>query len=79
MVGSAPKRYGLRDNLLSRMANAPMRATFEEFEHGRVAERLGEIAQEAVGAETAADLLIVEDDPAQGFQPLVFAARQEFS
>jgi hypothetical protein len=33
----------------------------------------------AVRAEVAADLLIVEDDPAQGFQPIVFAARQEFS
>ena len=54
-------------------------AAFEEVHDNRVAERLGEVAQKAVGAEIAADLLIVEDDPAQGFEPIVFAARQEFS
>jgi len=44
-----------------------MRAMFEEFEHGWVAEWHGEIAQEAIGPETAADFLIVEDDPAPSF------------
>jgi hypothetical protein len=54
-------------------------AAFEEVHDNRIAERLGEIAEKAVRAEVAADLLIVEDDPALGFQPIVFAARQEFS
>ena len=70
MVGSAPSRYD-RERAEG--------AAFEEVHDNRVAERLGEVAQKAVGAEIAADLLIVEDDPAQGFQPIVLAARQEFS
>ena len=38
-----------------------------------------EVVQEAVRPERAADLLVVEDDPAQRFEALVVAARQEFS
>ena len=51
----------------------------EEFHHRRMAGWFREVVQEAVGPERAADLLVVEDDPAQRFEALVVAARQEFS
>src|ERR1700733_1412362 len=35
--------------------------------------------KKAIRAGIAADLLIVEDNPAQRFEPIVFAARQKFS
>jgi hypothetical protein len=41
--------------------------------------RLGEVAQEAVGAEAAADFLIVEYDPAQRLPTVVLAAWQKLS
>src|SRR5262249_49109359 len=44
-------------------------APLEEREHGRIARRLGETPQEAIGAKKAVDLLIVEDDPAQRLEP----------
>jgi hypothetical protein len=51
----------------------------EEFQHRRMAGRFRQRAQEAVRTEIAADLLIVEDDPAQRFEAVVLAARLEFS
>ena len=51
----------------------------EEGEHGRVAGRPGEKAQEPVGPEIAVDLLIVEDDPAQRLEPLVLALRRKLA
>ena len=54
-------------------------APFKEREHRRVAGRLGEIAQEAIGTEKAVDLLIVENDPAQRLQAFILASRLEFS
>src|SRR6185503_18100227 len=39
-------------------------ASLEKGEHRRIARWLGEILQEAIGAEKPVDLLIVEDDPA---------------
>ena len=53
-------------------------AALEKFHHRRMAGGLGKIAQEAIRPEKAVDLLIVENDPAQRFEPLVLAARQEF-
>ena len=42
--------------------------------------RLGrEVLQEAVGSEKAVDLLIVENDPAQAFEPLVLALRRKLA
>ena len=53
-------------------------AAFEKFHHRRMAGGFCKIAQEAIRPEKAVDLLIVENDPAQRFEPLVLAARQEF-
>jgi hypothetical protein len=53
--------------------------TFEEFHHCPMAGWFCEVAQETERPEHAADLLVVKDDPAQCFEALVFAARQEFS
>ena len=44
-----------------------------------MAGRFCKIAQEPIRPEKAVDLLVVENDPAQRFEPLVLAARQEFS
>src|SRR5580693_2908002 len=54
-----------------------LRPPFEKFQHCRLAEWLGKVTNEAIGTEIAADLLIVENDPAQRFQSLVLAAREE--
>ena len=48
-------------------------APLEEREHGGIARRLGEKPQKAIGTEKAIDLLVVKDDPAQRFEPLVLA------
>ena len=48
-------------------------AALEERHHRRIAGRPREVLQEAVGPEKAVDLLVVEDDPAQRFEPLVLA------
>src|SRR4051812_13588392 len=52
-------------------------AALQKRHHRRVARRLGEILQEAIRPEEAVDLLVVEDDPAQGFEPLILALRFE--
>src|SRR5215469_3531589 len=51
----------------------------EEFQHRRMAWRLRQRAQEAVRPDIAADLLIVEDDPAQRFEAVVLTARLKFA
>ncbi len=38
-----------------------LRPPFEKFQHCRLAEWLGKVANEAIGTEIAADLLIVEN------------------
>src|SRR5262245_29247722 len=58
-----------------RVVDAPL----EEGKHRRIARRLGEAAQEAIGAEESIDLLIVEDHPAQRFELLVLALRLELA
>src|SRR4051812_40881018 len=50
-------------------------AALEKTEHGLVRRRFGPILQEAVGPEITVDLLVVEDDPAHGFELFLFALR----
>src|SRR5262249_24901298 len=54
-------------------------AALKQIEHRRMAGRLSANAKETAGAEVATELLIVEDDPAQRFQPLILSVRHEFS
>ncbi len=51
----------------------------QERHRARIAGGFGEVAQEAIRPEIAVELLVVEDDPAQRFQPLVFGERMEFA
>ena len=54
-------------------------ASFEECKNRRVARRRREASQVSIRPEKSAHLLIVENDPAQCFEPLVFALWLEFA
>ena len=79
MVGSAPSKIGAARQPLVENAERVVDAALEEIHHRGISGRLGEIAQEAIRPEKTVDLLIVEYDPAQHFELLIFALRQEFS
>src|SRR6202041_1311059 len=68
-----PAGEALVDNA-ERIVDAPL----EEFHYRRMTGGFCKIAQEAIRPEKAVDLLIVENDPTQRFEPLVLAARLEF-
>src|ERR1700733_8820947 len=70
-VGAAGE--ALVDNA-ERIVDSPL----EEFHHRRMTGGFCKIAQETIRPEKAVDLLIVENDPTQRFEPLVLAARLEF-
>src|SRR5580700_935104 len=57
-----------------RVGKSPLEKCFDGLIAGR-----RKIAQKTVGPEIAIDLLVVEDDPTQGFEALVLAPRLEFS
>ena len=78
MVGSDAENVRPAGEALVDDAERIVDAAFEKFHHRRMAGGFGKIAQEAIRPEKAVDLLIVENDPAQRFEPLVLAARQEF-
>src|SRR4051812_18938580 len=54
-------------------------AALEERKHCGIPRWLGEVFQEPVRTEKTIDLLIVEDDPAQGFELFLLALREIFA
>jgi hypothetical protein len=54
-------------------------ASLEKGEDRRVGRRRRKTFQKPIGPEKPAHFLVVEDDPAQRFEPLVFSLRLEFA
>ena len=79
MVGRSPSMNGAAGEPLVDDGEIAVDAALEERHHRRIAGGLGEVLQEAVRPEKAVDLLVVEDDPAQRFEPLVLALGLEFA
>jgi hypothetical protein len=73
-----PEDEGAAREALVENAERAVAPAFEEFDHGRIAPRLGEPVQEAIRSERAVELLVVENYPAPDFQLLFGAARQKF-
>ena len=79
MVGRAPSMNGRLASRLSTMARLLSMRPLRNASTAGSPARLGEVLQEAIGTEKAVDLLVVENDPAQRFEPLVLALGPELA
>src|SRR5262245_123841 len=79
MVGRASSTNGPLASRLSTMARLLSMRPLRKASTAGSPGGLASVAQEAIGAEKAVDLLVVEDDPAQRLEALVLAFRLELA